>query len=170
MVITALLEAHAAVRTQYDVLHKRLLDTVRDDPLCRRLMTTPGVGPVIALTFQATVDEPERFPKSRLVGAHFGLTPKQIRLRRDRPQRSDLQVRRRDDAHGAVRSCPGPARLHQEMVSGLKAWGMAIARRRGLKRAIVAVARKLAVILHRMWLDGQRVPLGQGGVGNRMIQ
>ncbi len=60
MVITALLEAHAAVRTQYDLLHKRLLDTVRDDPLCRRLMTTPGVGPVIALTFQATNNAAER--------------------------------------------------------------------------------------------------------------
>ena len=61
LVVTALLEAHAAVRTQYNLLHKHLLDTVRDDPLCRRLMTTPGVGPVIALTFQATVDVPARF-------------------------------------------------------------------------------------------------------------
>ena len=152
MVITALLEAHAAVRTQYDLLHKRLLDTVRDDPLCRRLMTTPGVGPVIALTFQATVDVPERFPKSRLVGAHFGLTPKRY-------------ASGETDHSGRISKC-GDEMMRTALFegaqallvctkkwSGLKAWGMAIARRRGLKRAIVAVARKLAVILHRMWLD-----------------
>lgn len=75
-VIPALLEAHETLRTQYNVPHKRLLDLVRDDPLCRRLMTAPGVEPVIALTFQATVDVPTRFPQSRLGGAHFGLTPK----------------------------------------------------------------------------------------------
>ena len=63
------------LEVQYNVLHKRLLDLVRDDPLCRRLTTAPGVGPGIALTFVATVDIPTRFPKSRLVGAHFGLTP-----------------------------------------------------------------------------------------------
>jgi transposase len=153
MVITALLEAHAAVRTQYDLLHKRLLDTVRDDPLCRRLMTTPGVGPVIALTFQATVDVPERFPKSRLVGAHFGLTPKRY-------------ASGETDHSGRISKC-GDEMMRTALFEGaqallvctkkwsaLKAWGMAIARRRGLKRAIVAVARKLAVILHRMWLDG----------------
>jgi transposase len=64
-VMSALLEAHAALQTQYNLLHKRLLDLVRDDPLCRRLMTAPGIGPVIALTFQAMVDVPTRFPRSR---------------------------------------------------------------------------------------------------------
>ena len=160
IIITALLEAHAAVRTQYDLLHKRLLDTVRDDPLCRRLMTTPGVGPVIALTFQATIDVPERFPKSRLVGAHFGLTPKRY-------------ASGETDHNGRISKCGDEMMLTalfegaQALLvctkkwSGLKAWGMAIARRRGLKRAIVAVARKLAVILHRMWLDGAEFRWGK---------
>lgn len=152
-VMTALLEAHAALQTQYNVLHNRLLDLVRDDPLCRRLMTAPGIGPVIALTFQATVDVPTRFPKSRLVGAHFGLTPKRY-------------ASGETDHSGRVSKC-GDAMMRTALFEGaqallvctkkwcsLKAWGMAIARRRGTKRAIVAVARKLAVILHRMWLDG----------------
>ena len=159
-VMSALLVAHEALQTQYNVLHKRLLDLVRDDPLCRRLMTTPGVGPVIALTFQATVDVPTRFPKSRLVGAHFGLTPKRY-------------ASGETDHSGRVSKC-GDAMMRTALFEGaqallvctkkwcsLKAWGMAIARRRGTKRAIVAVARKLAVILHRMWLDGTEFRWGK---------
>ena len=64
------------MRQQFAVLHKMLLDTVRDDPVCRRLMTAPGVGAVVALTYRATVDQPQRFVHSRAVGAHVGLTPK----------------------------------------------------------------------------------------------
>ena len=114
-VMSALLEAHAALQTQYNILHKRLLDLVRNDPLCRRLMTAPGIGPVIALTFQATVDVPTRFPKSRLVGAHFGLRKRYTSGETDHSA-ARVKVRRRDDAHGAVRGSPGAARLHKEMV------------------------------------------------------
>lgn len=159
-VMLPLLEAHAALEVQYNVLHKRLLDLVRDDPLCRRLMTAPGVGPVIALTFVATVDIPTRFPKSRLVGAHFGLTPKRY-------------ASGETDHSGRVSKC-GDATMRTALFEGaqallvctkkwcsLKAWGMAIARRRGMKRAIVAVARKLATVLHRMWLDGTEFRWGK---------
>ena len=152
-VMLPLLEAHAALETQYNVLHKRLLDLVRDDPLCRRLMTAPGIGPVVAFMFVATVDVPTRFPKSRLVGAHFGLTPKRY-------------ASGETDHSGRVSKC-GDAMMRTALFEGaqallvctkkwcsLKAWGMGVARRRGMKRAIVAVARKLAMILHRMWLDG----------------
>ena len=159
-VMEALLEAHAALQAQYNLLHKRLLDLVRDDPLCRRLMSAPGVGPVIALTFQATVDIPTRFPKSRLVGAHFGLTPKRY-------------ASGETDHSGHVSKC-GDAMMRTALFEGaqallvctkkwssLKAWGMTIVRRRGMKRAIVAVARKLATILHRMWLDGTEFRWGK---------
>ena len=159
-VMLALLEAHAALQTQYNVLHKRLLDLVRDDPLCRRLMTAPGIGPVIALTFVATVDVPTRFPKSRLVGAHFGLTPRR-------------HASGETDHSGRVSKC-GDAMMRTALFEGaqallvctkkwcsLKAWGMGIARRRGMKRAIVAVARKLAVVLHRMWVDGTEFRWGK---------
>jgi transposase len=61
------------MRQQLATLHKMLLDTVRDDPVCRRLMTAPGVGPVVALTYRASIDQPQRFAHSRAVGAHNGL-------------------------------------------------------------------------------------------------
>jgi transposase len=71
-----LLNVRLVMRQQFAVLHKMLLDTVRGDPVCRRLMTAPGVGAVVALTYRATVDQPQRFAHSRAVGAHVGLTPK----------------------------------------------------------------------------------------------
>jgi len=135
------------------VLHKMLVDTVRGDPVCRRLMTAPGVGAVVALTYRATVDQPQRFVHSRAVGAHVGLTPK-------RYQSGET------DYEGGVSKC-GDALLRTMLYeaahvlltrgakwSWLKAWGVRVAQRRGMRRAIVAVARRLAVVLHRMWVDG----------------
>src|SRR3954453_10186897 len=75
-IIRPLLEARAAIRSQFVVLHRLLLDLVRDDPVCRRFMTVPGVGAVVSITFQATADIPRRFASSKAVGAHFGLTPR----------------------------------------------------------------------------------------------
>jgi len=148
-----LLIVRRIMRQQLAVLHKMLLDTVRDDPVCRRLMTAPGVGAVVALTYRATVDQPQRFVHSRAVGAHVGLTPK-------RYQSGEI------DYDGGVSKC-GDALLrtmlyeaahslltHNRKWSWLKAWGVRVAQRRGMRRAIVAVARRLAVILHRMWVDG----------------
>jgi transposase len=148
-----LLNVRRVMRQQFAVLHKMLLDTVRDDPVCRRLMTAPGVGAVVALTYRATVDQPQRFVHSRAVGAHVGLTPK-------RYQSGEV------DYDGRVSKC-GDALLrtmlyeaaHSLLIqsrkwSWLKAWGMRVAQRRGIRRAIVAVARRLAVVLHRMWVDG----------------
>src|SRR6266480_2723941 len=116
----------------------------------RRLITTPGVGPVVALTFRATVDVPSRFTSSKAVGAAFGLTPR-------RQQSGEI------DRMGGISKC-GDALMremlfeaalvlmtHSRKWSWLKAWGMKVARHRGKKRAIVAVARRLAVIMHRMW-------------------
>src|SRR5437763_8736849 len=146
-----LLSVRRVMRQQFAVLHKMLLDVVRGDPVCRRLMTTPGVGAVVALTYRATVDQPQRFVHSRAVGAHVGLTPK-------RYQSGET------DYDGGVSKC-GDALLrtlldeaehslliHSGKWSWLKAWGMRVAQRRGIRRAIVAVARRLAVVLHRMWV------------------
>ena len=148
-----LLNVRQIVRQQFAVLHKMLLDTVRGDRVCRRLMTAPGVGAVVALTYRATIDQPQRFVHSRSVGAHVGLTPK-------RYQSGEV------DYDGRVSKC-GDALLrtmlyeaaHSLLIqsrkwSWLKAWGMRVAQRRGIRRAIVAVARRLAVVLHRMWVDG----------------
>src|SRR5213595_3816575 len=148
-----LLSVRRVMRQQFAVLHKMLLDTVRGDPVCRRLMTAPGVGAVVALTYRATVDQPQRFVHSRGRSAHVGLTPK-------RYQSGEA------DYDGRVSKC-GDALLrtmlyeaaqvlltHGSKWSWLKAWGVRVAQRRGMRRAIVAVARRLAVVLHRMWVDG----------------
>jgi transposase len=148
-----LLIARRVLREQLGVLHRQLLAAVRHDEVCRRLMTTPGVGPVVALTFRATVDVPARFTNSKAVGAVVGLTPR-------RHQSGEI------DRMGSISKC-GDAMMRnvlfeaaQSMLtrtikwSWLKAWGMKIARHRGMRRAIVAVARRMAVIMHRMWVDG----------------
>jgi transposase len=152
-IVEPLLIARKVLREQLGVLHRQLLAAVRHDEVCRRLMTMPGVGPVVALTFRVTVDVPGRFTRSKAVGAIFGLTPR-------RHQSGEI------DRTGGISKC-GDAMMRTTLYqaaqvmltrtnkwSWLKAWGMKIARRRGMKRAIVAVARRMAVIMHRMWVDG----------------
>ena len=148
-----MLRTRAELLTAFNELHKMMLHQVRADPVCRRLMTVPGVGPVTALTFRATVDVPVRFARSRVVGAHFGLTPRKW-------QSGEV------DHMGQIFKC-GDTMMRTALYeaanivlslttrwSWLKAWGMQVARRRGRKRAKVALARRLGVIMHRMWMDG----------------
>ncbi len=71
-----MLRARETLRTEYGRLHREILAIVKPDAVCRRLMTVPGVGALVAITFKSAVDDPARFAKSRAVGAHFGLTPK----------------------------------------------------------------------------------------------
>ena len=116
-------------------------------------MTVPGVGPVTALTFCSAVDDPARFSRSRAVGAHFGVTP-----RRYQSGETDRvgQISKQGDgmARQALYEAANVLLTRTSRWSPLKAWGMAVARRAGMRRAKVAVARKLAVVLHRMWRDG----------------
>ena len=139
-----LLAIVAAMAHELAQLTKRVLDIVRDEPVCRRLMGVPGVGPLTALAFRATIDRPERFRRSRDVGAHLGLTPKRYQSGRDRRAGRDQPLRRRARQDGLVRGRPLAAGPQPEVVD-LRAWGMQVARRRGMARARVAVARKLAV-------------------------
>jgi transposase len=163
MLVEPLLVVRWALREQIGILHRRLLAIVRDDDVCRRLMTVPGVGPVVALTYRATVDVPARFRNSKAVGAVFGLTTLQVSIRRDRPNRRNIAVRRRDDAGDALRSRPHHAGTLNEMVMA-QGLAMQIARRRGLKKAIVALTRRLAVIMHRIWADGTEFRWTREGV------
>jgi transposase len=151
--VEPLLIVRRVIREQVGILHRRLLAIVRDDDVCRRLMTIPGVGPVVALTFRATVDVPSRFKNSKAVGAALGLTP-----RRQQSGEIDRMGGISKSGDAMMREMLFEAALvlmtHSRKWSWLKAWGMKIARHRGMKRAIVAVARRLAVIMHRMWVDG----------------
>jgi transposase len=153
VLVEPVLVVRRVLREQVGILHRRLLAIVRDDDVCRRLMTVPGVGPVVALTYRATVDVPARFRNSKAVGAVFGLTP------------SKYQSGQNERTGGISRCGDQMMRMMlyeaaQSMLvrsakwSWLKAWAMKIARHRGIKKAIVALARRLAVIMHRIWVDG----------------
>jgi transposase len=152
VMVEPLLIVRRVLREQIGILHRRLLAVVRDDEVCRRLMTVPGVGPVVALTYRATVDVPARFRKSKSVGAVFGLTC--AKYQSGEIDRSGAISRCGDEMMRVMLYEAAQSMLRSTKWSWLKAWAMQIARRRGMKKAIVALARRLAVIMHRIWVDG----------------
>jgi transposase len=147
-----LLVAGRHMREQLHKMDKMILAIGKKSDVCRRMMTIPGVGVLTALVFMSAIDKPERFGKSRNVGVALGLTPRKY---------ASGEV----DYDGHITKCGDDmARNHLfeaaksllcrvEKWSALKAWGMRIAKRSSMKNACVAVARKLAVIMHRMWVD-----------------
>jgi transposase len=149
-VFEPLLRAREALREQLAALDRQVRDAARDDQVCRRLMTAPGVGAVVALTFRSTIDDPARFRSSRSVGAFLGLTPK--RYQSGETDRVGA-ISKVGDAAARVALFEAAHVLLTRVAkwSALKAWGVRLAQRRGAKRAKVAVARKLAGVLHRMW-------------------
>jgi transposase len=159
-VTEAMLRAREGLLAEFMALHRRMLALARADAVCRRLTTVPGVGALVAITFRTAVDDPGRFRSSKMVGAHFGLTPKRYQsgetdVTGGISKVGDAMVRTAlYEAANAVLSRP-------VRFSGLKRWAMEVAQRRGLKRAKVALARKLACVLHRMWLDGTEFRWGK---------
>ena len=152
VLVEPLLIVRRALREQIGILHCRLLAIVRNDDVCRRLMTIPGVGPVVALTYRATIDVPARFRNSKAVGAVFGLTPSKYQS--GESDRTGGISRCGDEMMRAMLYEAAQILLVRSVKwSWLKAWAMKIARHRGLKKAIVALARRLAVIMHRIWVD-----------------
>ena len=170
--LTALLEPLLAVLAsmleELARLTRRVLDIVKHEKTCRQLMTTPGIGPINALSYRATIDRPERFERSRDVGAHLGLTPSRYqsgetavtgRISRQLGERGGDELGRTglvEAAHTLL--------VRRSQWSALRAWGLTIAERRGMAKAKIAVARKLAVILHRMWIDGTDFRFGKEAV------
>jgi transposase len=147
-----LLKARQAIEQQVDDLDRKVRKLARHDAQVRKFMTVPGVGPITALCFKATIDDPTRFKRSRSVGAYIGLTTR---------RHASGEV----DWSGRISKC-GDAMLRMYLFeaagvlltrvvkwSALKAWGTKLTKRNGLRKAKVAVARKLAVILHRMWIE-----------------
>ena len=136
-----------------DLLDRLVMLAVRSDPVCRRLITIPGVGPLTALAFRTAVEDPARFAKASLVGSYFGLTPRKY-------------ASGETDRNGSISKCgdklvrsllceaANALMTRVKRWNWLKHWGVEIARRRGHMRAKVALARRLAVIMHRMWIDG----------------
>jgi transposase len=145
--------------TERKAMDKLLGQAARKDKVCLRLMTVPGVGAITSLAFRVTVDDPVRFDSSKAVGAHIGLTPRvyqsgEIDRSGHISKAGDHMLRHLlyEAASALMTRCRQPSRL--------RAWGVAVARRRGAKRARVAVARKLAVIMHRMWVSGSEFRTG----------
>lgn len=152
-IVRPLLEARQADQQQLVTLDKGVRQLAVETPLTQNFMTVPGVGPITALAFMAAIDDPRRFKRSRSVGAYLGLTP-----RRHASGEIDWNGRISKCGNSLVRTylfeAAGVLLTRVPQSCALKAWGLRIAKRSGMKKARTAVARKLAVILHRMWLEG----------------
>ena len=155
LVAQALLEAYAVLLREFNGLDKQTQKLARSHPSARLLMTTPAVGPIVALTYASAIDDPTRFRSSKATGAHFGLTPKKYQS-----GQTDYSGRISKIGDASVREALYQA-AHVMLTkpikncSALKSWAMRIARRAGMRKAKVALARKLAVILHRMLADAK---------------
>jgi transposase len=159
-VVGAMLKAREGLHAEFMRLHRRMLAVVRADEVCRRLMTVPGVGALVSITFKTAVDDPGRFTSSKAVGAHFGLTPKKYQS-----GETDVTggISKVGDAavRAALYEAANAVLGRMTRFSTLRRWAMEVAKRRGTKRAKVALARKLATVLHRIWVDGTEFRWGK---------
>jgi transposase len=151
--VRPLLEIREKVSREIAALYRKLLELARNDEDVRRSMTVPGIGPINAMAFHSMIDDPSRFKRSRDVGAYIGLTS-----RRFASGEIDWSGRISKCGDAMVRTylfeAAGVLLTRVAQWSKLKAWGHRLWKRIGFKKAKIAVARKLAVILHRMWCDG----------------
>ena len=153
VIAKALLAVRAVLRTEFEVFEKQVRKLARSDMRTRLLMSTPAVGPIVALTYASAIDDPARFKSSKQAGAHFGLTPKKYQS-----GETDYTGRISKIGDSSVRTVLYEAAhvMLTKPVKGcsqLKSWAMRIARRAGMSKAKVALARRLAVIMHRMLAD-----------------
>jgi transposase len=150
LIVSSLLKVREALLDQLAKLDRKLVNAARSDPVTRMLMTAPGVGTIVALTFRSAVDDPTRFSRAKSVGPWLGLTPR-------RYQSGEIDrtghITKAGDASTRTALYEAATTLLGRTTrwSALKAWGVRIAARHGIKKARVAVARKLAVILLGMW-------------------
>lgn len=154
MIAEALLSVHAVLLRELQAFEKRVRSMARANANAKLLMSAPAIGPIVALTYASAIDDPGRFQSSKRVGAHFGLTPKKYQS-----GETDYTGRISKIGDGTVRTALYEA-AHIMLIkpikgcTALKSWAMRIAKRSGMKKAKVALARKLAVILHRMLANG----------------
>ena len=127
---------------------------VRRDELCRRFMRIPGIGPINALSYKTSIDDPRRFRRSKTVGAYLGLTSRRWQSGTSINVQGHISKAGDGDVRHPLYEAANIMLTRYRGFCSLKAWGLKIAKKRGHKRACVAVARKLAVIMHAMWRDG----------------
>jgi transposase len=154
-VADALLAVHDVLLREFAGLERRVRQAARSDERVRLLMSVPGVGVIVGLTYASAIDDAGRFKSSKMVGAHFGMTPKKYQS-----GETDYSGRISKIGDSSVRAALYEAAhvILTRAVKGstLKSWAAKLAKRAGLKKAAVALARKLAVIMHRMLTDGTR--------------
>jgi transposase len=153
VVAEALLRVRAVLLKEFNGFEKRVRTMARHDARAELLMSAPGVGAIVSLTFASAIDDPARFRSSKRVGAHFGLTPKKYQS-----GETDITGRISKTGDSGVRTALYEA-AHIILTrpvkgSALKRWAARLAKRAGMQKAKVALARKLAVIMHRMLVDG----------------
>jgi transposase len=152
-IAASLLAVREALLREFKGFEKQVRMIARTDARVRRLMSAPGVGAIVGLTYVAAVDDPSRFKSSKALGPHFGLTP-----RKHQSGERDVSGRISKIGDASVRSALFEA-AHVVLTrpvkgASLKSWALRLSKRVGMSKAKVALARKLAVILHRMWVDG----------------
>ena len=146
-----MLRARASLRQELAGVERLVRQMAQDDPVCQRLMSMPGVGAVVALTYRSAVDDPSRFTSSKKVGAWVGMTPS-----RNQSGERDVSggITKAGDVNLRRALCQAATvMMHRGRSTWLRTWAAQVARRRGGKRAMVALARRISVILHRMWVD-----------------
>lgn len=164
VIVRPLLASWRQLREQIAVFDKAVLRQVRSDPRCRLLMSVPGVGAITSLAYVSTIEDPTRFGRSRAVGAHLGLTPRQYQSgevdHRGRISRcGDALVRTLLYEAAVTLLC----RVKRDLA--LKSWALAVAKRSGPAKARVALARKLSVLLHAIWRSGEPFRWSEPAVG-----
>lgn len=147
-----MLRSRAALRHELANLEREVRGLAKEDPVCRLLMTMPGIGAVVALTFKSAVDDPARFRSSKRVGPWVGLTPS----RHQSGERDVIGgITKAGDVNLRRALCQAATvMMHRGRASWLRTWAVQVTKRRGAKRAMVALARRIGVVLHRMWRDG----------------
>ncbi len=150
----AMLTARAMLWKQYCRLHDLVVRFVAGNELCRRFMQIPGVGPVTALSFMTAIDDPSRFRRSRDVAAYFGLTSRRWQSSTSIDVQGRISKAGDPDVRRALYEAASALLTRFKRKDKVKTWGMSIAKRSCHRKACVAVARKLAVIMHAMWIDG----------------
>ncbi|PNU05995.1 IS110 family transposase [Novosphingobium guangzhouense] len=153
-VMECMLRARAALWAEYLILNKLVVQIAMRDELCRRFMEIPGVGPVTALSFSSAIDDPARFRRSRNVAAYFGLTAKRWQSGTSIDVQGRISKAGDPDVRRALYEAASAMLTRFKGRDTVKTWGLKLAKTKCHAKARVAVARKLAVIMHAMWRDG----------------
>ena len=151
--LSPLLDARAELYKAFLELDRRVRAIADKDDVCLLLRTIPGVGYITSLTFKAAIDDPSRFKRSKTVAAHFGLTPRRTQSG-ERDIQGHISKSGDSEVRSALYSAANSMMTRAAAWSTLKAWGTKMIKAKGRCKGLVAVARKLAIIMHRMWVDG----------------